>query len=59
MAELETRTRFQLEIAGDLLTDEMIEISKGPPGRFQFEIGVQSTNPATLEAISRKTDLEN
>lgn len=59
MAELETRTRFQLEIAGDLLTDEMIEIlKKAPPGRFQFEIGVQSTNPATLEAISRKTDLE-
>jgi len=28
------------------------------PGRFQFEIGVQSTNPATLAAINRQCDLE-
>lgn len=49
MIELDTTTRFQLEIGGDLLTEEMIQLlERAPYNRLQFEIGVQSTNPATL-----------
>ena len=50
-------TNFHFEIAADLLDDEMITlIEKARQGLFQFEIGVQSTNPATLSAIRRTTD---
>lgn len=58
MIELETTTRFQLEVSGDLLTSPILELLKtAPENRFQFEIGVQSTNPETLQAVSRRTDL--
>lgn len=51
------RTNFHFEIVGDLLDDESIDIlSLAPPGLFQLEIGVQSTNPRTLELIDRKMD---
>ena len=51
-------TNFHFEIAADLLDEEEIElISRMRPGLIQLEIGVQSTNPKTLEAICRKTDL--
>ncbi len=54
----DTTTRFQLEVGGDLLTEPILELlTRAPENRFQFEIGVQSTNPATLEAISRRSDL--
>ncbi|MPN01684.1 hypothetical protein SDC9_148895 [bioreactor metagenome] len=33
-------------------------IAKAPKGLMQFEIGIQSTHDETLEAITRKTDLE-
>jgi len=47
-------TNFHFEISGGLLDDEMINlIRQARKGLFQFEIGVQSTNPATLEAINR------
>lgn len=50
-------TNFHFEIAGDLLDDEMVGlIGRARPGLFQFEIGVQSTNPKTLAAIGRSTD---
>ena len=50
-------TNFHFEIAGDFLDDGIIALlKKARPGLFQFEIGVQSTNPATLEAIRRSTD---
>ena len=58
MMELNTKTRFQLEVSGDILTDEILELlRRAPVNRFQFEIGVQSTNKDTLEAVSRRTDL--
>lgn len=58
MLELETRTRFQLEISGDILTPRLLELLRqAPEGRLQFEIGVQSTNPATLDAVRRRQDL--
>jgi len=56
---LKTQTRFHMEITGELLDDETIEILKEVnPENLQFEIGVQSTNPETLTAINRKCDIE-
>lgn len=50
-------TLFHFEMAPDRFTDEMFEFLKRVgPGRFQFEIGIQSTNPATLEAVNRPVD---
>ena len=52
-------TNFHVEIAADLMTEEEIAlISNMRPGLIQLEIGVQSTNEKTLEAINRKTDIE-
>lgn len=50
---------FHFEIAGDLLDDETIDLlAQAPVGSMQLEIGLQSFNPKTLEAIHRKTDVE-
>lgn len=50
-------TNFHFEISADLLDDETIAfLDSVRPGLFQFEIGVQSTHEATIEAIKRKTD---
>lgn len=52
-------TNFHFEIAADLLDkDELDLLSTMRPGLAQLEIGVQSTNEKTLEAIRRKTDIE-
>lgn len=52
-------TNFHFEIAAELLTDECIEFLKNVrKGYFQFEIGVQSTNPKTLEHIQRITKID-
>jgi len=51
-------TNFHFEIAGDLLREEDFELLKTfRPGLVQFEIGVQSTNPDTVDAIRRTMDL--
>ena len=51
------RTRFHFEIAPDLFTDEMfIFLEDLEPGRFQFEIGLQSTNARVLAAVNRRID---
>ena len=53
------KTNFHFELAGELLDEEMISlIAKARKGLFQFEIGVQSTNPKTIQAIQRRTDIE-
>lgn len=50
---------FHFEVTAHLLDDDMLEfISKAKEGLFQFEIGVQSTNDKTIEAIGRTTDFE-
>jgi radical SAM superfamily enzyme YgiQ (UPF0313 family) len=50
-------TNFHFEIVGDLLDEESLAIlSQAPAGLFQFEIGVQSTNPETLRLVKRRTD---
>ncbi len=47
-------TNFHFEIAADILNDEEIELlNQMRPGLVQLEIGVQSTNPATLKEIRR------
>lgn len=52
-------TNFHFEIAADLLDEEELELlSTMRPGLVQLEIGVQSTNERTLEAIYRKTDID-
>ncbi len=52
-------TNFHFEIAGDLLEEQDLELlSTLRPGLVQLEIGVQSSNPRTLQAVNRVTDLE-
>ncbi len=51
-------TNFHFEIAADLLDEEQMALLKQMrPGLIQLEIGVQTTNPRTLEEIHRKTDI--
>ncbi len=53
------KTNFHLEINGDLLDEEILEVlSTARKGLFQFEIGVQSTWERTIEAVGRKTDFK-
>ena len=50
-------TNFHFEIAADLITEEELKLLNTlRPGLVQREIGVQSTNPQTIEAIHRKMD---
>jgi len=52
-------TGFHFEIGADLLTDEHVECLKNArPGLIQFEAGVQSTNPRTLEEVCRSENFE-
>lgn len=45
------------EIGGRLLDDDMLKfLRQVPPGRFNFEVGIQSTDPAVLAAVNRSTD---
>lgn len=47
-------TLFHFEIAPERFTPELFDFLKSiRAGLFQFEIGIQSTNPQTLEAIKR------
>ncbi len=57
--KLDSTTNFHFEIAADLIDEHFLEtVKKAPEGMFQFEIGVQSTNPRTLSEIKRKMDFE-
>lgn len=50
-------TNFHFEISADILSDEEIEMMRDMrPRLIQLEIGVQSTNEKTIEAIKRKMD---
>ncbi len=52
-------TNFHFEVAAELLTEEQISLLSGVrPGLIQLEIGVQSANKETLEAVHRTTDFE-
>lgn len=58
LAEQDGDTLFHFEISPDRFTEEMFALlGQLPVGKFQFEIGIQSTSPATLEAIRRPMDV--
>ncbi len=51
---LECETNFHFEVRADIFDDKTLALlSDAPKGRFQFEIGIQSTNKTTLKAINR------
>ena len=53
-------TNFHFEIAADILDEDEIElISRMRPGLVQLEIGVQTTNQETLNAINRPADIDH
>jgi len=55
---LETNCCFHFEVAADLFDERSLQLlSTAPPGRIQFEAGLQSYNEPTLKAVSRKADL--
>lgn len=52
-------TNFHFEVAADILNKEEIALLNTlRPGAVQLEIGVQSTNPATISEIDRVMDVE-
>ncbi|MDD3289562.1 MAG: radical SAM protein, partial [Eubacteriales bacterium] len=52
-------TNYHLELCGELMTEEHFALlSQARPGLFQFEIGVQSTHPSTLNAINRRGNFD-
>lgn len=49
---------FHFEIAADLFDDDLLQLlSTAPKGLFQLEAGLQSFQAKTLQAVTRKTDL--
>lgn len=60
LSKQDTETRFHFEIAADILKEDEIEIlNKAPKGRFQLEVGVQTTNNEVLKNINRFIDFEH
>ncbi len=51
-------TVFHCEINPELVDDRFIESLKGLEKRLRFEVGVQTTNPESLKAVSRTADVE-
>lgn len=50
-------TLFHFEMAPDRFTEEMYDFLETlAPGRFQFELGIQSTHGKTLDAVNRRMD---
>lgn len=50
----DTNTQFHFEISADILKLEELELlRKAPKDRFQFEVGVQTTNDDVLNRINR------
>lgn len=59
LAAADTKTVFHFEIKADLITSKVLAFLKSvPKGRFQLEIGIQTTNRATLHAINRRDNWE-
>ena len=60
LIETDTETKFHFEISADILKEEEIKLlSKAPKGRFQFEVGVQTTNDKVLNNINRFVNFED
>ena len=59
LAGADCRTTFHFEVKADLLSEDTLAfLSRVKQGRFQFEVGVQSTHGPTLRAINRTNDWE-
>ena len=59
LLENKKNTLFHFEMSADLFDEEFLAFLKNvPKGLFQFEIGIQSTNPKTLEAICRRSNVK-
>lgn len=51
-------TNFHMEMCGDLLDEKTLQLlAKARKGLFQFEIGIQTTNPMTLAAVNRNENV--
>lgn len=60
LASVQTEATFHFEIKADILTADVLAFLKTvPKGRFQLEIGIQSTHQPTLKAINRQDNWEN
>lgn len=60
LVQQETSTKFHFEISADILTKNQVNIlSKAPKERFQFEVGVQTTNGEVLKNINRYVNFKN
>ncbi len=58
LAGLPGKSLFHFEMAPDRFTEDMFSfLADVETGRFQFEIGMQSTSPRILAAVNRHTDL--
>ncbi len=54
LMSIDTDTTFHFEISADILSDKQLKLlEKAPKGRFQFEVGVQTTNNEVLKNINR------
>jgi coproporphyrinogen III oxidase-like Fe-S oxidoreductase len=60
LMKMNTDTRFHFEISADIFNDEEIKLLlQAPANRFQFEIGVQTTNDIVLGNINRHVKFED
>lgn len=60
LIEVDTDAVFHFEISGDILTENEIKLlAKAPNGRFQFEVGVQTTNDEILKNIDRHVNFSD
>lgn len=59
LAQAKTKATFHFEIKADMLSERVLNfLEKVPKGRFQLEIGIQSTHQPTLKAINRQDNWE-
>lgn len=55
LAAADTKATFHFEIKADILSEKVLDfLATVPKGRFQLEIGIQSTHKPTLKAINRQ-----
>ena len=59
LCSAEYTKEYHFEICASLLDEESVGILRNAPkGKFRVEVGLQSTNEKTLEAINRKLDVK-
>ena len=57
LSEEKYTKEYHFEVSAALLDEESFELlARVPKGKFRLEIGVQSTNPETVRAVSRALD---